>query len=127
MGKQKKKKSGLSRNHCRDYPSKCSIFCFDLWVRYKKKKKSRSIISSGGLSPLPAATSNANVQFRHVYDNIGLKGNEHIYENVGELRDATPDLILAVKPKVPLDEEQVMDRDQRTRFCPLQCVLSLSL
>ncbi|MEQ2216393.1 hypothetical protein XENOCAPTIV_015596, partial [Xenoophorus captivus] len=25
----------------------------------------------------------------------------------GELRDATPDLILAVKPKVPLEDEQV--------------------
>lgn len=87
--------------------SKCSIFCFDFWVGYKKK--SHSIISSSGFSPPPATTSNTNVQSRHVYDNVGLKGNEHIYENVGELRDATPDLILAVKPKVPLDEEQVMD------------------
>ncbi|XP_072514591.1 signal-induced proliferation-associated protein 1 isoform X1 [Salminus brasiliensis] len=41
----------------------------------------------------------------HVYDNVGLKGKRHIYENPGELRDATPDLILAVKPKVPLEEE----------------------
>lgn len=38
---------------------------------------------------------------RHVYDNVGLKGNRHIYENPGELSDETPDLILAVKPKVP--------------------------
>lgn len=44
---------------------------------------------------------------RHVYDNVALKGGRHIYENVGELRDATPDLILAVKPKVPLEDEQV--------------------
>ncbi|XP_046876543.1 signal-induced proliferation-associated protein 1-like isoform X2 [Hypomesus transpacificus] len=43
---------------------------------------------------------------RHVYDNVGLKVDGHIYENSGELRDATPDLILAVKPKVPLDGEQ---------------------
>lgn len=44
---------------------------------------------------------------RHVYDNVGVKMERHIYENPGELRDATPDLILAVKPKMPLDEEQV--------------------
>ncbi|KAL7389353.1 hypothetical protein ABVT39_002236 [Epinephelus coioides] len=44
----------------------------------------------------------------HVYDNVGLKGERHIYENIGELRDATPDLILAVKPKVPLEDEQFM-------------------
>uniref|UniRef100_A0A8C8A5P0 Signal-induced proliferation-associated 1 n=1 Tax=Oryzias sinensis TaxID=183150 RepID=A0A8C8A5P0_9TELE len=43
---------------------------------------------------------------RHVYDNVALK-DRHIYENVRELRDDTPDLILAVKPKVPLEEEQV--------------------
>ncbi|XP_023135958.2 signal-induced proliferation-associated protein 1 isoform X2 [Amphiprion ocellaris] len=43
----------------------------------------------------------------HVYDNVGVK-ERHIYENVGELRDATPDLILAVKPKVPLEDEQFM-------------------
>ncbi|XP_026183603.1 signal-induced proliferation-associated 1-like protein 2 isoform X2 [Mastacembelus armatus] len=36
----------------------------------------------------------------HVYDNMGLKMERHIYENIGELRDATPDLILAVKPKL---------------------------
>ncbi|XP_074467835.1 signal-induced proliferation-associated protein 1 isoform X3 [Sebastes fasciatus] len=42
----------------------------------------------------------------HVYDNVVLKGERHIYENIGELRDATPDLILAVKPKVPLEDEQ---------------------
>lgn len=44
---------------------------------------------------------------RHTYDNVGLKREHHVYENVGELRDATPDLILAVKPKVPMEEEQV--------------------
>ncbi|XP_075887639.1 signal-induced proliferation-associated protein 1 isoform X3 [Nelusetta ayraudi] len=38
----------------------------------------------------------------HIYDNVG----HHIYENMGELGDATPDLILAVKPKVPVEEEQ---------------------
>ncbi|XP_014051863.1 signal-induced proliferation-associated 1-like protein 2 isoform X2 [Salmo salar] len=42
----------------------------------------------------------------HVYDNVGVKMERHIYENPGELRDATPDLILAVKSKVPLDEQQ---------------------
>ncbi|XP_063059540.1 signal-induced proliferation-associated protein 1 isoform X2 [Engraulis encrasicolus] len=43
----------------------------------------------------------------HVYDNVGLKvgEHEHIYENPGELLDATPDLILAVKPKMALEEE----------------------
>ncbi|KAI4814513.1 hypothetical protein KUCAC02_003705 [Chaenocephalus aceratus] len=39
-------------------------------------------------------------------NNVGLKGERHIYENDGELRDAMPDLILAVKPKVPLEDEQ---------------------
>lgn len=43
--------------------------------------------------------------FSHVYDNVGVKVNRHIYENPGELSDVTPDLILAVKPKVPLQEE----------------------
>lgn len=51
---------------------------------------------------------------RRVYDNVGLKGERHIYENDGELRDAMPDLILAVKPKVPLEDEQVRDGDERT-------------
>ncbi|KAK7925521.1 hypothetical protein WMY93_007831 [Mugilogobius chulae] len=45
------------------------------------------------------------------YSNEPLKLDHHIYENVGELRDATPDLILAVKPKVPLDEEQFLGTD----------------
>ncbi|XP_051555076.1 signal-induced proliferation-associated 1-like protein 2 isoform X2 [Myxocyprinus asiaticus] len=49
---------------------------------------------------------------RHVYDNVGLKGNRHIYENPGELRDATPDLILAVKPKVPLEQEEKLGPDK---------------
>ncbi|XP_069366321.1 signal-induced proliferation-associated protein 1 isoform X2 [Paralichthys olivaceus] len=44
----------------------------------------------------------------HVYDNAGLKPERHINENLGELRDNTPDLILAVKPKVPLEDEQFM-------------------
>ncbi|KAL0994097.1 hypothetical protein UPYG_G00117720 [Umbra pygmaea] len=47
----------------------------------------------------------------HVYDNVGLKVDHHIYENLGELRNATPDLILAVKPKLPLDEEQFIGAD----------------
>ncbi|XP_061818299.1 signal-induced proliferation-associated protein 1 [Nerophis lumbriciformis] len=47
----------------------------------------------------------------HVYCNVGLKDDHHIYENVGVLRDATPDLILAVKPKVPLEDEQFMAAD----------------
>lgn len=46
---------------------------------------------------------------RHVYENVGTKLEHHLYETGGELRDATPDLILAVKPKVPLEEEQVMN------------------
>ncbi|XP_067280901.1 signal-induced proliferation-associated protein 1 isoform X2 [Pseudorasbora parva] len=50
----------------------------------------------------------------HVYDNVGLKGNRHIYENPGELRDVTPDLILAVKPKVPPELEEVFESDQGT-------------
>ncbi|XP_047462283.1 signal-induced proliferation-associated 1-like protein 2 isoform X2 [Mugil cephalus] len=44
----------------------------------------------------------------HVYDNIRVKAERHIYENVGELRDTTPDLILAVKPKAALEDEQFM-------------------
>ncbi|XP_062262136.1 signal-induced proliferation-associated protein 1 isoform X2 [Platichthys flesus] len=44
----------------------------------------------------------------HVYDNVELKPECHIYENLGELRDDTPDLILAVKSKVPLEDEQFM-------------------
>ncbi len=43
---------------------------------------------------------------RHVYDNVGLKANRHVYENPEDLRDETPDLILAVKPKVPLEQEE---------------------
>ncbi|XP_019728879.1 signal-induced proliferation-associated 1-like protein 2 [Hippocampus comes] len=42
----------------------------------------------------------------HIYDNVALKEDRHIYKNVGELRDATPDLILAVKPKFALEDEQ---------------------
>lgn len=86
--------SGLSLSHRRDYPSKCSIFCFDLWVGHKCH------------AALSAAVS-PPCYYRPVYDNVGLKVDGHIYENVGALRDATPDLILAVKPKVSLEEEQV--------------------
>ncbi|XP_052456880.1 signal-induced proliferation-associated protein 1 isoform X1 [Carassius gibelio] len=42
----------------------------------------------------------------HVYDNVGQKANRHIYENPSELWGETPDLILAVKPKVPLEQEE---------------------
>ncbi|XP_072302389.1 signal-induced proliferation-associated protein 1 [Eucyclogobius newberryi] len=42
------------------------------------------------------------------YDYDPVTMDDHIYENVGELRDATPDLILAAKPKVPLEEEQFL-------------------
>ncbi|XP_061608928.1 signal-induced proliferation-associated 1-like protein 2 [Phyllopteryx taeniolatus] len=46
----------------------------------------------------------------HIYDNVAFKEDRHIYGNVGELRDATPDLILAVKPKfVPQDEQFIAD------------------
>ncbi|TRY90507.1 hypothetical protein DNTS_002643 [Danionella cerebrum] len=41
----------------------------------------------------------------HVYDNVGLKNPRHIYDNPGELRDQTPDLILAVKPKMTQEHE----------------------
>ncbi|XP_061658605.1 signal-induced proliferation-associated 1-like protein 2 [Syngnathoides biaculeatus] len=43
---------------------------------------------------------------RHIYDNVPLKEDHRIYENVGELRDATPDLILAVKPKFAPEEKE---------------------
>ncbi|XP_026124061.1 signal-induced proliferation-associated 1-like protein 3 isoform X2 [Carassius auratus] len=47
-----------------------------------------------------------------VYDNVALKVKRHIYEIPGEPRDETPDLILAVKPKVPLEQEQQSVCDQ---------------
>lgn len=53
---------------------------------------------------------------RHVYDNVGLKANRHIYENPGELQDETPDLILAVKPKVPLEQEQQVSNAHTALF-----------
>ncbi|KAM6970688.1 signal-induced proliferation-associated protein 1 isoform 2-T3 [Aplochiton taeniatus] len=40
----------------------------------------------------------------HVYDNVGVKLEHNVYENPGELPDATPDLIPAVKPKLPIDD-----------------------
>ncbi|KAG9346522.1 hypothetical protein JZ751_006833, partial [Albula glossodonta] len=43
---------------------------------------------------------------KHVYDNVKESADRNFYENMGTLRDATPDLILAVKPKVPLDEDE---------------------
>lgn len=73
---------------------------------------SRSINSRFALCFLPTTTTTSLppcLLDRHVYGNMGLKMERHIYENVGELRDATPDLILAVKPKVPLEDEQVTD------------------
>lgn len=85
------------------------MFCFDFWVGHKCHTA-----LSAALSP-PCYN-------RPVYDNVGLKVDGHIYENVGALRDATPDLILAVKPKVSLEEEQVTERDQRTCFRRLRCV-----
>nr|XP_019941031.1 PREDICTED: signal-induced proliferation-associated 1-like protein 1 [Paralichthys olivaceus] len=57
---------------------------------------------------LPYTANNTQQQCGHVYDNAGLKPEHHINENLGELRDNTPDLILAVKPKVPLEDEQFM-------------------
>ncbi|XP_056264483.1 signal-induced proliferation-associated protein 1 isoform X3 [Pseudoliparis swirei] len=44
----------------------------------------------------------------HMYDNVDLKGECHLYDDEGKLRDSTPDLIPAVKPKVPLEDEQFM-------------------
>ncbi|XP_057216943.1 signal-induced proliferation-associated 1-like protein 2 isoform X2 [Triplophysa rosa] len=54
----------------------------------------------------------------HVYDNVGQKGNKHIYENPGELRDATPDLILAVKPKVSREQGEECGPDQEIEEQP---------
>ncbi|KAJ8372959.1 hypothetical protein AAFF_G00272830 [Aldrovandia affinis] len=51
----------------------------------------------------------------HVYDNVKLPADRHdatgaadrhIYENLWEVRDATPDLILALGPKLPPEEEE---------------------
>ncbi|XP_076868066.1 signal-induced proliferation-associated protein 1 [Brachyhypopomus gauderio] len=54
-----------------------------------------------------------NICDGHVYDNVGLKVNKHhIYEDIGEQMDATPDLILAVKPKVHVEEERQMGVDE---------------
>ncbi|XP_053703157.1 signal-induced proliferation-associated 1-like protein 2 [Synchiropus splendidus] len=44
----------------------------------------------------------------HVYDNVGGRVERPIYENVGELRDTTPDLIRAVKPKIQVEDQQVL-------------------
>ncbi|XP_035383084.1 signal-induced proliferation-associated 1-like protein 2 isoform X1 [Electrophorus electricus] len=55
----------------------------------------------------------------HVYDNVGIKVNKHhIYEDIGELMDATPDLILAVKPKVLLEEERQVGVDEGEEETP---------
>ncbi|KAJ8348179.1 hypothetical protein SKAU_G00267680 [Synaphobranchus kaupii] len=43
----------------------------------------------------------------HVYDNVRVAVDSHIYENVWEMRNATPDLILALNPKVPMEEEEL--------------------
>lgn len=64
---------------------------------------------------------------RHVYDNVGLKVEHHIYENIGELRDATPDLILEVKPKVALDDEQVKKQHLSVSFPTPLSLLHLKL
>lgn len=63
---------------------------------------------------MAAESSSPSLCFSHVYDNVGLKANRHIYENPGELSDVTPDLILAVKPKVPLQEEGQVSRFSHT-------------
>lgn len=93
-------------SHPRDYLSKW--FLFDLW-----KEPSVVVYSVIYLCLNPCYNTPRR---RHVYDNVGLKDGHHIYENVSEVRDATPDLILAVKPKVPLEEGQVKDRDQGMWF-----------
>ena len=91
--------------------SKCSSFRSDHWIGFLKK--SRSVNSSFALCFLPSIATTISLLScladRCMYDKAGLKVEHHIYENVGELRDATPDLILAVKPKVPLEDEQVRD------------------
>ncbi|KAJ8246933.1 hypothetical protein GJAV_G00256930 [Gymnothorax javanicus] len=43
----------------------------------------------------------------HTYENMRDLTDRSIYENMGALRDTTPDLILAVKPKVPLEEDEL--------------------
>lgn len=69
---------------------------------------------------------------RHIYDNVALKEDRHIYKNDGELRDATPDLILAVKPKFALEDEQVTEWRPKDAlqisapYCPPR-LLSLAL
>ncbi|KAG7272724.1 hypothetical protein CRUP_038170 [Coryphaenoides rupestris] len=42
------------------------------------------------------------------FESMGVKVEGHIYENPRELRDATPDLIPTVKPKLPLDDQQFL-------------------
>uniref|UniRef100_A0A673N9S9 Signal-induced proliferation-associated 1-like protein 2 n=1 Tax=Sinocyclocheilus rhinocerous TaxID=307959 RepID=A0A673N9S9_9TELE len=49
-------------------------------------------------------------------DENGKPPNRHIYENPGELRDETPDLILTVKPKVPLEQEQQVSKAHTALF-----------
>ncbi|XP_051789569.1 signal-induced proliferation-associated 1-like protein 2 isoform X1 [Erpetoichthys calabaricus] len=56
---------------------------------------------------------------RHIYDNVGLMQDRKkgpVYENVQGLLDATPDLILEVKPKALLAEET----DLQKQFSALQ-------
>ncbi|KAJ8266417.1 hypothetical protein GJAV_G00130190 [Gymnothorax javanicus] len=62
---------------------------------------------------IPALTrrhSSEDYQFTvdgHVYDNVLVSADSHIYENVWEMHNATPDLIRALNPKVPSDEEEL--------------------
>ncbi|KAK1882897.1 Signal-induced proliferation-associated 1-like protein 1 [Dissostichus eleginoides] len=83
----------------------------EAWVldeREEEEEQPANQSQEGGVSHLTRSCSYTDTCDRHVYDNVGLKGERHIYENDGELRNATPDLILAVKPKVPLEDEQFM-------------------
>lgn len=79
----------------------------------RKKKKEKKIVRKHQQQIyLVPPSSSFTLHHRHVYDNV-VKGEHHIYENVGELRDATPDLILAVKPKAP-EDKQVRQTDVET-------------
>ncbi|XP_034034980.1 signal-induced proliferation-associated 1-like protein 1 [Thalassophryne amazonica] len=77
-------------------------------VNQKQESTTPPLIRSYSLERQPCFSDTFD---GHVYDNISLKVERHIYENIGELRDATPDLILAVKTKESLEDEQFTGAD----------------
>lgn len=48
-----------------------------------------------------------------MYDNVPVRKDSHIYENVWELHNATPDLIRALNPRVPIEEEEEEEELQK--------------